>query len=233
MTCGIYILKFNNTDGVYVGQSVDIEDRLIKHRSAFTRGVASPKLQAAYYKYGMPTLEVLLECTIDELNSTEKAAIEIFNAVDAGFNTLSEAGNPVLFGDATGTSNHSNEEYLKVLELLVQEVPTLNKREISEITGVSIYTVRHIAALESHAWMKEVRPDLYSRLEYIKFNKPYYYGTQYPKLMSPDGVIYEVSHITNFAKEHGLLQPKVTEVLKGTRNHHKGWRKINPPKVAA
>lgn len=224
MTCGIYVLRFKGTGAVYVGQSIDIEDRLIKHRSAFTRGMAAPKLQAAYYRYGMPSLEVILECGIPELNLAEKEAIDIFDSVNSGFNTLTEAGNPVLFGDATGNSKHSNEDYLRVLELLVQASPSLNKREISELTGVSIYTVRHIAALESHAWMQEVRPELYAQLVHIKNSKPYYYGTQYPKIISPEGVVYEVEHVTNFAKKHGLLQPKLSEVLRGNRNHHKGWK---------
>lgn len=223
MTCGIYILKFNGTDKVYVGQSVDIESRFLKHRSAFNRKAAAPKLQQAFNTYGMPELNILLEAPIYELNSIEKEAIEIFNSVEYGFNTLSEAGNPVLHGDKTGTSRYSNEEYLSVLRLLVQKDPSLNKRQIEEITGVSIYTIRHIAALESHSWMKEVEPELYSELEKLKNETPYRYGTQYPKLVSPTGVVYEVAHVTNFAKEHGLLQPKVTEVLKGTRAIHKGW----------
>lgn len=227
MTCGVYLLKFNDTDGVYIGQSIDIEDRYLKHKSAFNRKAAAPKLQQAVNTYGIPTLEILVECSIPELNSTEKTAIDIFDSVNTGFNTLSEAGNPVLFGDKVGTSKYSNEQYLLVLRLLVQTTPTLNKREIENITGVSIYTIRHIAALESHTWMKEVEPLLYSKLEKQKIETPYHYGTQYPKLVSPDGKVYEVTHITNFAKQHGLLQPKVTELLKGSRKMHKGWTRYN------
>lgn len=223
MTCGIYILKFSNTAGVYIGQSIDIEDRFIKHKSAFSRKVAPPKLQKAFDTYGMPTLNILAECSISDLNLTEREAIEIYDSVNTGFNTLREAGNPVLYGDKTGNAKYSNEQYLSVLRLLVQNNPSLNKRQIEEVTGVSIYSIRHIAALESHTWMKEVEPELYSKLESLKNDNPYYTGTQYPKIKSPDGTIYNVVHVTNFAKQHGLLQPKLTEVLKGTRNHHKGW----------
>ena len=42
-------------------------------------------------------------------------------------------------------------------------------------------------------------------------------------LVGPKNTIKNVRVLTNFAKEHGLLQPKVTELLKGTRNIHKGW----------
>jgi hypothetical protein len=223
MTCGIYKLNFNNTNKVYIGQSIDIENRFVKHKSAFNRNVATPKLQQAYNNYGMPTLEVIISCDISELNNTEKEAIEIFDSVNNGFNTLYESGNPVLFGDKAGGSKYTNEQYISVLRLLVSSNPTLSKREIQEITGISLYTIRHIAALESHTWLKQLCPDEYIELERIKTQKKYYRGNQYPKLISPEGIVYEVTHVTNFAKEHGLLQPKVTEVLKGTRNHHKGW----------
>lgn len=223
MTTGIYILRFDNTDKVYIGQSLDIEDRFVKHRSAFNRNAAPPKLQQAFNTYGMPALEILVECGTKDLNILEKEAIEIFSAVDNGFNTLNESGNPIMFGEKAGTAKYTNEQYILVLRLLVQKTPTLSKREIEEITGISIYTIRHIAALESHCWLSEACPSEYAELVRIRQELPYYYGKQYPFIKSPEGKVYEITHVTNFAKEHGLLQPKLTEVLKGTRNHHKGW----------
>lgn len=223
MTCGIYKLNFNNTQKVYVGQSIDIENRFSKHKSALSRLVAAPKLQLAYGTYGIPNLEILIECSISELNLYEKEAIDIFNSVDNGFNTLYEAGNPVLYGEKAGQSKYTNEQYINVLRLLICVNPTLSKREIHEITGVSLYTIRHIAALESHVWLKQICPEEYAELQRIKSEQKYYRGTQYPKLLSPDGVVYEVKHVSKFAKEHGLLQPKVTDLLNGKRNMHKGW----------
>jgi group I intron endonuclease len=223
MTCGIYKLNFNNTKKVYIGQSIDIETRFSKHKSALNRGVAAPKLQAAYNNYGIASLDILAECAISELNIYEKEAIDIFDSVDNGFNTLYEAGNPVLYGETAGQSKYTNEQYIIVLRLLVSINPTLSKREIHEITGVSLYTIRHIAALESHSWLKQVCPKEYTELERIRVEQKYYRGKQYPKLLSPDGKIYEIMYVTKFAKEHGLLQPKVTDLLNGKRNMHKGW----------
>jgi hypothetical protein len=223
MTTGIYILRFNSTDKVYIGQSLDIEDRFIKHKSAFNRSAAAPKLQQAFDTYGMPILDILLECSIDNLNIAEKEAIEIFDSVKNGFNTLSESGNPIMFGEKSGTARYTNEQYISVLRLLIQKDPTLSKRQIEQITGISIYTIRHIAALESHCWLSELCPKEYMELIRIRRELPYYSGKHYPDIKSPDGIVYKITHITNFAKEHGLLQPKLTEVLKGSRNHHKGW----------
>ncbi len=40
----------------------------------------------------------------------------------------------------------------------------------------------------------------------------------------PNGMIHEVTNgLTTFAKEHNLLQPKLSELKKGTRKTHKGW----------
>lgn len=227
MTCGIYILKFRGTDKVYIGQSIDIEDRFIKHKSALNRNVAAPKLQNAYHTYGSPSLEILCECSIQQLNALEKEAIEIFNSVDYGFNTLYESGNPVLYGDKAGTAKYTNEQYIQVLKLLVHTNPSFSKREIESMTGISISVIRHIAALESHAWLSEICPKEYAVLKSIKLDSKYFRGKQYPKLKSPEGIEYEVTHVSDFAKQHGLLQPKVTELLKGTRNTHKGWTRVD------
>lgn len=226
MTCGIYKLNFANTSKVYIGQSIDIESRYIAHKSAFKTNTATPKLQNAFNMYGYPDLEIIAECSIQELNDLEKEAISIFNSVEDGFNTLEQAGNPTLFGEKVGTAKYSNEEYLNILRLLVQETPRYTLRQISEITGISLYTIRHIAALESHTWMREISPLEYSKLVSIKSSRPFYQRKDYPKIKSPTGEVYEVFHVTNFAKEHGLLQPKLTELLNGKRNHHKGWTRL-------
>jgi hypothetical protein len=44
------------------------------------------------------------------------------------------------------------------------------------------------------------------------------------KLVSPDGIIYEFKGISKFCKEHNLNQSKISNVLSGKTNHHKGWK---------
>lgn len=224
MTCGIYVIRFHNTDKVYIGQSKNIEVRFTQHLSKLRLQKASPKLQEGFNTFGIKEVEVLVECSIEELDKYEKEAIEIFDSVKNGFNTLEDPSSaPIYAGEEHPAASESNNTYIRVLELLVQKNPSLNKRQISDLTGVSIYVIRHIAALESHLWLKEARPLEYAMLEEIKENSKYYYGTEYPKLKAPDGSIHTVTHITNFAKEHNLLQPKITELFRGTRKIHKGW----------
>lgn len=227
MTIGIYKLVFNNTDKVYIGQSNCIEKRWTSHISNMRFGKATSKLQKAYNDYGISHYEVLCECSIKELNALEIEAIEIYDSYNNGFNSTPSSTGPNLLGENNPSALETNDTYREVLRLLVQTNPTLNKREISDICNVSIYTVRHIAALESHIWLKEDMPEEYSKLVLLKNNK-YYRGTQYPKLISPDGDIHEVSNITNFSKLNNLSQPKITEVMQGTRLHHKGWKRLEP-----
>lgn len=222
MTVGIYKISFKNTDKVYIGQSLNIETRWNSHLSELKNNKGSIKLQEAYRIYGIDKLQIILECDIAELDLAEKEAIEIYNSCENGFNSLPDARAPIMYGEQNPNALENNQKYIDVLKLLVQQNPTFSKKEISNITGVSIYIINHIAALESHTWLKEILPVEYKKLQNQK-TIPFYRGTQYPKLISPEGIEYEVINITQFAKTHGLLQPKITEVMKGTRNHHKGW----------
>ena len=97
MTCGIYLLRFNGTKAVYVGQSINIEERYSSHIRYMRAKTTSHKLQYAYDTYGIPTLEILVECDKELLNETENEAIAIFNSVENGFNTLSNAEDLPIF----------------------------------------------------------------------------------------------------------------------------------------
>ncbi len=46
------------------------------------------------------------------------------------------------------------------------------------------------------------------------------------KFKSPAGSIYEGKNVHKFSRKHSLSGEKMCMVLKGTRNHHKGWTKV-------
>lgn len=224
MTVGIYSLNFIGTTKLYIGQSINIEARYAQHLSKLRLNKANSKLQEAYSTFGIPEYRILIECVPENLNTLEEEAISIFDSVNNGFNVLSIPGAPLLFGEKVGTSTQSNETYKKILLLLIRESPSLTYKEISRLTGASESVIRHIDTLESHSWLSEEMPEEYNKLVSIKKSTPYLTrGANYPKIQNPAGSVYEVFHVSNFAKEHGLLQPKLTEVLAGTRKYHKGW----------
>lgn len=222
MTCGIYKLVFEGTDKVYIGQSIDIEDRFKRHLYAMNKGTSVPKVQEAFILYGTPKLEVLSECDSTDLDDFEIETISIYNSINNGFNSLS--GGSRLIGTNNPSARYTVEDYYNVLVLL--GTPGIPWKKISKDTGVSEYTISHISAKESHLWLKEAFPVEYAKLELIHStgrNSAYMQGIFYPYIVSPEGIVYEVKCPTHFAKEHKLLQPKLHEVLTGSRDTHRGW----------
>lgn len=224
MTCGIYKLTFPNTDKVYVGQSQNIENRYTQHINSMLNNNTSKKLQDAFRLYGIPTYEILIECNVQELDVNEKEAIEIFDSVNSGFNTLDDARiMPKEFGE-----NHPNAKYtnhsIETAFLLLCDFDYSHK-EISNISGVSINMVHHIAAGTCHVWLKDKYPDKYTRLINSKpaaGTLKDRLGTAY-KIKSPEGTEYQLDNLRAFSREHCLPYTSLNNLIKGKVKHVRGW----------
>lgn len=230
MTIGIYILKFKNTAKVYIGQSITIEDRYLSHIYKMRKGEARHKVQEAYNTYGIPDFEILLECTKDELNTYEDEAIEIFNSVANGFNTMTKAGYvSELYGESCGNSKCTNDQVISIFKLLVHS-PELTQLDISNKLGVSINIVNGISCGDTHKWLETKFKEEYIILLSNKSIRrklrmgANYQGIYYPTIISPEGIEYEVSNIRGFAREHGLNYSALGKVLRKSGKTHKGWR---------
>lgn len=46
---------------------------------------------------------------------------------------------------------------------------------------------------------------------------------KFTSLMSPEDVVYKITNISAFGRDHGLDSNKVGEIMRGNRNSHKGW----------
>ena len=46
--------------------------------------------------------------------------------------------------------------------------------------------------------------------------------------ISPSGEVHKGKNITEFARRHGLDRANMQHVHLGERNHHKGWRALEP-----
>ena len=67
MITGIYALKFIGTNKVYIGQSIDIQKRFLAHIYTLSNNRGSAKLQEAYNTFGKPYVDIILECSKEEL----------------------------------------------------------------------------------------------------------------------------------------------------------------------
>lgn len=233
MTCGVYLLRFKGTDKVYVGQSLDIEDRFRIHRTKFKCSNHSKKLLEAFKFFGYPSLDILLECAPEELDTNENEAIDIFNAVENGFNSCKTAGGGNdSFGENVGNSKFSNIQIEQAFLLLVNS-PELISKDIERITGVSKCTIDAISGYKVHLWLEDKYPEYYTILRNrptSRFGKGKTLkerGIVYPNIISPDGTSYSVENTSQFAKDHFLNNAHLVQVLKGKERQHKGWRLEN------
>lgn len=236
MTTGIYLLRFNSTDKVYIGQSLHIEKRYTAHCRAMSLGIASSKVQQAYSLYGLPNLEVLVECEKGGLNALEAEAIEIYNSVENGFNTyIGGSYSPAQVGELASNSMYSNSEYIQALKLLV--LYNFSIKDVSAELGMSSSVLLSIRKCENHKWLKDVCPEEYAKLlerkrNYSAFaeNTAKARGIQYPTLISPDGKSYEVHSLRAFAREHNLASSNLEVLLNGKGYSLKGWTVKDRPK---
>lgn len=231
MTIGIYLLKFSGTNKVYVGQSLVIEERFTKHKYKLKNNLANYKLQDAFNQFGLPLLEILLECNEkDDLDLLENEAIDIFDSVNNGFNINTRAGGGGigLRGETHGNSKYSADIIKQVFKQLLLDIPFKN---ISEITGVELSTIRDISKGKSHKWLAELYPEEYELLSSLKYTRVYntaeHKGITYPPIKNSEGSVFLIKNISSFAKEHGLNKSHLCGVLNGKRKSHLGWQLTN------
>lgn len=229
MTIGIYLLSFNGTHKVYIGQSrISIEKRYTHHRAELQSKTHSAKLNKAFAEYGMPECEILEECGIKDLDAREKYHIQLWDSVDDGFNTLREAQGGHLEGEYHPNSLHSNEDVLVAFNLLV-DTPSLSYEEVASITGVGKNIVSQIANGITHKWISREYPEKYAALLSIKGTRingtssAEEQGIVYPPILSPEGIVHSITNLQHFAKEHGLEATNLCKVLHRKRLSVKGW----------
>ena len=92
MSCGIY--KFTNliNNQVYIGQSINIEQRYKQHKTnCHLPDRNQSKFYQALNEFGIDnfSFEILELCEPDQLNDKEIYWINYYDAVNAGYNTLS------------------------------------------------------------------------------------------------------------------------------------------------
>lgn len=236
MTCGIYKLLFTGTYKVYIGQSVNIEKRFKEHCNNLKSNHSNNKLHDAYLLYGLPYLEVLSECTIEELDTQEDECIDIYNSVNNGFNihyTSNQA--PSYTGYGYGNSKYSKDSIINVFMLLVNTNKAYTT--IESMTGIPSATICNISLGKSHVWLKEEYPIEYDALINTSISRDSYTivsnklsaeakGIIYPKIKSPEGTIYTITNAYKFAKSNGLAPNHFQEVLNKHRKSHKGWKLV-------
>lgn len=239
MTIGIYRLVFSNTTKCYVGQSINIEKRFTQHCTDLRNDKSNFKMLETFKQYGSPSLEILLECNSDDLDKYEEEAIQIFDSVTAGLNIYNYVNQaPIAKGTDSGNSKYSKTQLIEVYNLLATSIPIV---DISSITKVPIATIGNISRKVSHIWLQESYPELCSKINDMNIlrkqsiyasnalhNKTNYCalskGIIYPPIKSPEGTLYRVANVQQFAKDHNLPKSSLHRVLTKESKQVKGWK---------
>ena len=234
MTLGIYLIYLGETNKYYVGQG-NIRERVQQHKSMLRNNRHyNYKLQQAYNTTKIFSYIVLMETLPQKyLYSMEEWYIEKFNSVNCGYNIC--AGGIAGRGIEHPSSVYSKEQIVSCLLMLVD--PSTQFKTISELTGVSISTIRHISRREVHQWLDEEFPVETTILRQhctskIRYTRPSGGVRKYTSLISPEGTIYEnIENICAFAKQHGLNNAHIGAVLRGSRKSHLGWTGYHESKL--
>ena len=119
MTCGIYLLTFKSGK-LYIGQSVNIEQRWQQHFDKMMNGTAAKLMQAEFKNSGYPSTAILKECHKDHLDMMESMYIN--SNMIAHKNMMLNTSIPKDYTNAEIFYISNHEEYLKysIVQLIQQ-----------------------------------------------------------------------------------------------------------------
>lgn len=128
MSCGIYKIENLLNHKKYIGQSIDIETRFYKHKSAKDNF----HIHRAIQKYGKEnfSFEIIEECEIFQLNEKERYWINYYNSLEPnGYNMIPGGSNGAGIAKGIPVEQYSlNGQY-------IQEFPSANRA--GQITGIN------------------------------------------------------------------------------------------------
>lgn len=235
---GIYALTWEQTDKLYIGQSQNIENRYKEHIKTLARKAVTynTKLQDTYNMYGTPSLLVLQECSLLDLDANEVSWINEFDSINTGLN-IAVGGNSITRGNIGPSSKFTKTSILKAFSLLYRTLDTLPT--ISKRSGISTNMLTHISTGACHVWLQEAYPNQYSimidnikkRAKHNQIGNKYNEIKTYPPIIGPDGVIHTIDNVRAFCisrEDLGLSgYSNLYAVMLGKRDVHKGYRLLD------
>lgn len=233
MTIGIYALYWEEQDLIYIGQSVEIETRFIRHLWHLRLNTHSNKrVQSAYNRHGLPALEILERCNSNELNNLEIQWTEEFDSINRGLNIV--AAGDSASGTTAKNSKYSKVSILKIFSLLYRT--TEKHSVVAEKLHVPLHLVDDIASGRVHYWLQEEYPEKFALLisnRYLRVHcrKPQKQVSNrvHKALISPTGIKYtNINNVMGFCKDNNFINiqsatSKILAVLNEQRKSYLGW----------
>lgn len=232
MTCGIYLGAplSGNTDKVYIGQSIDIESRVLRHSSSLSRGCHTKKVQEGYITYGSFSWEIIKECKEEELDTQEEYFISLFNAYKEGFNSYENSSSaPILYGTDNGkVTDETLRLYKNILDETIKN-PTYSRHKVANLLGIEAYIVSHVWYGSCGSWLINTFPTEYSLVISLRKTRKLggataeQQGIEYPTLLNSSLETFTVTNARNFAETNCLDKGEVNRLLNKKVPYVKGW----------
>ena len=167
---GIYKITNKINNKVYIGQSIEVMQRLSTHKTELRNNKHNNShLQYAWNKYGEENFifEIIKECKIEELDKLEKYYINLYNSTnkDKGYNielggclnreisiytrnkiSKSNKESNKNKGELNSYSKYTNEQIISVKKMLCEDIDI---RIIEKTTSVSLKNIHRIRKLET------------------------------------------------------------------------------------
>lgn len=228
MTVGIYMLAFKGLeDWPYVGQSQNIEERYIAHKSALKLGSSNFKLLEAFEisNKQYPTLTILEVCSdLTSLDDREIYWIHKLDSIYNGLNATDKVTNKA-YGENNFNAKFSNIDIEKAFLFICDNLHLSNK-QLAEATNTNIGLVCSLLKGTTHSWLSEKYSDKYCALlkrAIKRTSSAKKLGISYPKIKSPDGEIYEIDNLSEFANKFNLNKSSLHQLLTYKRKSCSKW----------
>lgn len=233
----LYFIYNFITNYVYIGQSIRIKDRFRRHKSDLKLNRhANDHLQNAWNKYGEDAFELYIFHTYStqlELDEAESFYIKWYQELNLcynfessprGYGPLSEITKKKISLSLTGRT--ASEETRKKLSE-AHKGRKLNDKQRQALLNSNYNRIISKATRQKMSLAKKGIPLSDSHKQSLKLIKRR--GREF-ELVSPEGILFQGTHLKDFAKKHNLTASNLSHVLAGKLKSHKGWTSIKPTK---
>lgn len=167
---GIYKIINTKTGSIYIGQSKNIERRLIDHCTLSHNIEIVDKNINLWGKENFK-FEVLEECTIDQLDQKEIYYINLYNATENGYNKLQG-------GQLNGSRCGENNGNAKITDQDVYYIRECYKNHKRRIDIYQEYKDKLSESSFNSLWQGQYRTNIHMDV-YIQENLNYYIGKRF------------------------------------------------------
>lgn len=168
---GIYCIKNNKNNKVYIGQSVDVEKRKIGHFYKLNHNIhENEHLQYSFNKYGSECFcfSVIKECSRGELNYLESSYIVEYNSCNSnfGYNMRSGGANPTIAEETRyklclSKSKMTIEDVSEIKNMLFNGI---DRKHIMNVFSISKGNLDAIAQIQNYAMINsELNDGIFKR----------------------------------------------------------------------